>query len=525
MSASAASAPKVLARGLASAWMSALVGTLCSLWLAPFALLRLDQTEYAVFLLANDVLLWLTFLDFGLTGALTARLAPHGDGLSDDRDRIASTGFAAQSAIALLTLLAGLGIAGLFPSIFSVPAALAGEVRWVIALLAVATALTAATKTYNAVLIANRRLYLNHLNQTLSILTRTALVAVGLALGWGLPALAYGTLLATGLTALQTRRMVRQHLPLVRLSWKLADRRTLSEIGGAGLWFALNGLAVIALRTSDRFVVAHAVALSSVTPYVLTGRIYEICQTNLAQITNTTWPMLAELHGQGRKAQAMRVWRGTSTLTVAAPLVLGLAVWAANGAFMRAWVGPQHYGGLALDTLLMANLVLLVGVSAMRSALTGAQVVRPQAFWRLAEGLLFVGLAAALAPELGLAGIAMAKLVSTLLGCLWMPRRVADLLDMTIVAVARHLLGAALRVALLALPAALAGRWVADRHDGYAVAAAVFAAVLAVSIVLALRWGIRTEEREFIRPRLQRLPRGGFLTRLLLPPPSSCPNN
>jgi hypothetical protein len=502
-----------------------LIGTLCSFWLAPFALSRLNQTEYAIFLLANDVLLWLTFLDFGLTGALTARLAPHGSGPSDDRDRIASTGFAAQSAIALVTLLAGFGIAGLFPAIFYVPADLGGEVRWVIAVLSVATALAAATKTYNAVLIANRCLYLNHLNQTLFILIRTGLVAGGLGLGWGLPSLAYGTLLATVLAALQTRRMVWRHLPLVRLSWRLADRKTLSEIGGVGLWFALNGLAVIALRTSDRFVVAHAVALSSVTPYVLTGRIYELCQTNLAQITNTTWPMLAELHGQGKKAQAWRVWCGTSTLSVAAPVILGLAVWAANGVFMRAWVGPQHYGGLALDTLLMANLVLIVGISAMRSALTGALVVRPQAFWRLAEGGLFVGLAVTLAPGLGLAGIATAKLISTIFGCLWMPLRIGTLLDMTLVAVARHLAGAALRIGSLALPVALAGRWVADRHAGYAVASGVFAVVLALSIVLALRWGIRTKEREFIRSRLQRLPRGRFLSRMLLPSPSSCLSN
>lgn len=516
---------KVLVRGLASAWMTAIVGTLCSLWLAPFALSRLDQTEYAIFLLANDVLLWLTFLDFGLTGALTARLAPHGPGPSEERDRIASTGFAAQSAIALVTLLAGLALAWFFPLLFAVPSEHAREVRWVTCLLALATALTAASKTYNAVLIANRRLYLNHLNQTLSILLRTAFVALGLVLGWGLPALAYGTLLATGLSALQTRRMVRKHLPKVRLSWSLADRGTLAQIGGAGAWFALNGLAVIALRTSDRFVVAHVVALASVTPYALTGRIYEICQTNLSQITNTTWPMLAELLGQGKRGEAWQVWRGTSTLSVTAPFVFGLSVWAANGVFMRAWVGEQHYGGSALDALLMANMCVLIGITALRSALTGAQVVRPQAFWRVGEGLLFLILALQLAPMFGLAGVASAKLVSSLAGCLWMPRRVADLLGMSVNAVIGHLVGAAVRVLALVLPVALVGRWVAGSWDGYLAAAATFASVLALSLVLALRWGIRQHEQEFLRSKLSKMPRGRAIARLILPPTSPCPSN
>lgn len=524
MTAPDSGASKVLVRGLASAWMSALVGTLCSLWLAPFALSRLDQTEYAIFLLANDVLLWLTFLDFGLTGALTAKLAPHGSGPSEVRDRIASTGFAAQSAIAMVTLSAGLGLAWVFPWIFRVPEGSVAEVRWVVCLLALATALTAASKTYNAVLIANRRLYLNHLTQTLSILLRTALVAAGLLLGWGLPSLAYGTLLATGLTALQTRRLVARHLPIVQLRWSLADRRILGEIGGVGVWFAINGLAVIGLRTVDRFVIAQVFALSSVTPYALTGRIYEICQTNLSQITNTTWPMLAELHGQGKRSQAWEVWRGTSTLSVAAPLVLGLSVWAANGAFMRAWVGAEHYGGIGLDALLMANMCALIGITALRSALTGAQVVRPQALWRVGEGALFLALAICLAPRFGLMGIAGAKLLSTLAGCLWMPARVASLLQIPIAAVIRHIAGTSLRILALALPIALAGRWFADQGDGFALAGLTFALVFTLSLMLALRWGIRDHEREFIRTKLAQLPLGSNLIRLLLPTPP-CPSS
>jgi O-antigen/teichoic acid export membrane protein len=522
MSATTDSAPKVLVRGLASAWTSALVATICSLWLAPFALSRLNPTEYAIFLLANDVLLWLAFLDFGLTGALTAKLAPHGSGPSDNRDRIASTGFAAQSAIATLTLATGLTLAWLFTSLFPVPPHLHAEVRLVVGLLSVATALSAATKTYNAVLIANRRLYLNHLNQTLSVLLRTVLVASGLALGWGLPSLAYGALFAAALTSLQARRMVKQDLPHVRLSWSLADRGTLADIGSTGIWFALSGLAVIALRTSDRFMVAHLMALSSVTSYALTGRIYEICHTNLSQITNTTWPMLAELHGQGKRQEAWVLWRGTSTLSVVAPIIVGFSVWASNGVFVRAWVGSQHYGGIALDSILMANMCLLIGIMALRSALTGAQVVRPQAIWRVGEGVVFITLALQFVPSLGLVGVATAKLLSTFVGCLWMPSRVANLLGMPVSMVLRHLVGSSLRSALLLLPVALAGRWVAEQGEGYVLAGVVFLSVIGLSLVIALRWGIRSHEQDALRVWIERLPQGQLLSRLLLPSPSTC---
>jgi O-antigen/teichoic acid export membrane protein len=518
MTAPAPGTAGVLARGLASAWFSAGVATACSLWLAPFALSRLDQAEYAIFLLGNDVLLWLTFLDLGLTGALTARLAPHGAGDSAERDRIASTGFAAQSFIAALTLVVGLALAWAFPFLFDVPAHHVTEVRWVLALLAMATALTAATKTYNAILIANRRLYLNHLTNTWSVLVRTILVAGGLWAGWGLPSLAYGTLAATVFTALQTRLLVRRHLPLVRLSWALADRETLRGISKLGIWVSLNGISVIALRTADRFVVAQMLSLSAVTPYALTGRVYEICQTNLSQITNTIWPILAELSSREDKDEARRVWRGSATLSTAVSVVLGLAVWSCNGVFMRSWVGSQHYGGIWLDALLMLNMALLVTISSFRSALTGASVVKPQACARMLEGIIFICLAIGAAPVLGLTGIALAKLAATITGCLWMPSRVASVLIMNSSEIWSHVLGRFLALLILCLPIAVAGRLYADAGDGFTRALFSAVAVGVVSGVCVLHLGIWGADRQFISQTLRRHRLGRFILKLRLAP-------
>ena len=518
MSAATPGMAGVLARGLASAWFSAGVATLCSLWLAPFALSRLDQNEYAIFLLGNDILLWLTFLDLGLTGALTARLAPHGAGDSSERDRIASTGFAAQSFISVLTLVVGLGLAWAFPFLFDVPAHHASEVRWVLALLAMATALTAATKTYNAILIANRRLYLNHLTQIWAVLVRTALVAGGLWVGLGLPALAYGTLAATIFTALQTRFLVRRHLPLVRLRWSLADQETLKDTWKVGMWFSINGMSVIVLRTTDRFIVANMVTLASVTPYVLTGRIYEICQTNLSQIANTTWPLLAELIGQGRREEALRLWHGATTLSVLLPVVVGAAFWSANGVFMRAWVGPAHYAGIWIDALLVANMALLVIITSFRSALTGASILRPQALWRAGEGILFIALAMALVGTLGLPGVALAKLVSTIVGCAWMPRRLAPILGVTAGRLAGIVLGRSILTMSLCLPLAAAGRLFADAGEGYARAALTAASVGILSFIAVLRWGADEHERLFLARKVGSGRFGRWLVRLRLLP-------
>jgi len=496
-----------LIKGIGSAWAVSIAGTATSLFLAPFALKRLGSEEYAVFLLATDTLLWLTLLDVGITGALTAKISKFGSGESLERDRLVSTAFVAQGAIAAVVLLLGGALTLWFDDLFPMPPSSLAAAKWTMASLAVAAAITAACKSYQSLLFANRRVHQYQLLSLGLILLRAGFIAGGLSVDWGLKSMGVGTLGATILFAAATSWVTRLELPLVRFRWALADRATLALITRTGIWFCLNSLAVIALRTLDRMVTAKVIGLAMVTPLALTNRIYELAQTNLAQISNTTWPVLAGQLGRGETSEARSLWRTTTQFSFVMAFLAGACLWAGNGAFISRWVGEPNYTGLLVDSILVANMVALTVIASFRAALTAAQKMRPQAIWRISEATAFVGLAVWLGPSQGLRGIVFAKLVSTLVGSVpWMGAATAGTLGLPTSELLKEAAMMLFRLSLCTIPAGLAGRWVADQMGGYLGAGTGTLAALLLASGPLLIWGIDQPTRNYLSARLGRIP-------------------
>jgi O-antigen/teichoic acid export membrane protein len=394
-----------------------------------------------------------------------------------------------------------------FDELFPMPPASRAAAKWTMASLAVAAAITAACKSYQSLLFANRRVHQYQLLSLGLILLRAGFVAGGLWVNWGLKSMGLGTLAATVLFAAATSWVTRSELPLVRFRWALADRATLALITRTGIWFCLNSLAVIALRTLDRMVTAKVLGLAIVTPLALTNRIYELAQTNLAQISNTTWPVLAGQLGRGETSEARSLWRTTTQFSFVMTFVGGACLWAGNGAFISKWVGHANYAGLLVDSLLVANMVALTVIASFRAALTASQKMRPQAMWRISEAIVFVGLAFWLGSTQGLRGIVFAKLVSTLVGSVpWMGAATAGTLGLPTAALLKDTGLMLLRLALCTLPAGLAGRWVSDRLGGYHGAGTGTLATFLLASGPLVIWGIDQPTRNYLSARLGRIP-------------------
>jgi len=281
----------------------------------------------------------------------------------------------------------------------------------------------------------------------------------------------------------------------------------LAQITRTGIWFCLNSLAIIALRTLDRVVTAKVIALAMVTPLALTNRIYELAQTNLAQIPNTTWPVLAGQFGRGEASEARLFWRTTTQFSFVMAFLAGACLWAGNGAFISKWVGHANYAGIVVDSLLVTNMVALTVVASFRAALTAAQKMRPQAIWRISEAIVFIGLAIWLGSTEGLRGIVFAKLVSTLIGAApWMGAATAGSLGLPTPELLKDIGLMLLRLVLCTVPAGLAGRWSADRLGGYHGAGTGVLATLLLASGPLLIWGIDQPARNYLSARLGRIP-------------------
>jgi O-antigen/teichoic acid export membrane protein len=483
----------------------AVVGlTVCvNLWLTPFTLRFLDRDEYALFVFSNDLLTWLVLLDLGMTAGLRAQAAQL-TGRPDrlEMNRLASTTFFTQLALALLMLLAGGALSALAPRIFHVRADLRGQASLVLLLLTLGTALNFATQSFSSLLYAHQQTHYDNLIRVAQLGARTLVTCVLLLASWKVLALAVASLISVALFSLLA--IVRAYLtvPGLKISRRLASSflmwRDLKELH---LWYAAGNVAGAAIQSMDRIIAARMVSLASVATLVLTGRAYELALLLVTPLTVAAQPAIGQLLGAGKRAAAFAAYRQLFLLLVGVGAVAALSLWSGNAAFVTRWVGAQNYGGATLDAVLMLNLILFIWIMPQRMALVSGLRARPQALTRSAEALLNLCLSVLLARRYGLAGIAVATTVAAVCTSCWqLPRLAANYFGCGCRTMLRAT-AAPLVLPLLALvPVAVCMRFFVAARGGYLNALLAMVMVGACGLILLWRFAFGAE----MRARVQR---------------------
>jgi O-antigen/teichoic acid export membrane protein len=182
---------------------------------------------------------------------------------------------------------------------------------------------------------------------------------------------------------------------------------------GLGVWIAGFGWRLVAASTS--MVIALVGRTEWVAIYACTAKLSAV-GTQLAWVLPDSGLIgLSQLHGERRPQ--VRV-RGVAMMIVRLHLVLAgataCAVLAFNPAFVTSWVGPDYYGGHALNAWLAAGVVCsslvhgLVSVAAVLGDRLKVGVVT------LANGVVQTALAFGFGALWALSGIAAASVVAAL---------------------------------------------------------------------------------------------------------------
>ncbi|MBE0542933.1 MAG: lipopolysaccharide biosynthesis protein [Verrucomicrobia bacterium] len=407
-------------KGLTTGYAATLATILVGLWLTPFTLRFLDREEYGLFALASDLLMWLGLLDLGITAGLNVQAAQlTGRPDAERLNRLASTAFFTQNVIVLMVLAVGSALALGIPHFFPVRPDLHRTTSVLMGMLVLGSAIGFSTKTFSALLVAHQQLHIDNLLKLALLAIRTVLTVLLLKEGWGLYSLAFASLAATLITSAIAVWRTWRLLPGLQIRWVLASWDVLKGLGNLGIWFSLGGIAGILITSFDRVVAAKMISVETVTTLSLTGRVYALFGGLLDQITNTARPMLGQLLGQNKIAEAQRVYRHLFTLSTGFAVIAAFSLWAGNEPFVTRWVGGQNFGGPLLSLALALNLIVHSWVLPNRAVLSAALVVRPQALSRTVEAGLNLGLSVLLGYYLGLIGIVLGTAVAGLLTSTW----------------------------------------------------------------------------------------------------------
>ena len=189
------------------------------------------------------------------------------------------------------------------------------------------------------------------------------------------------------------------------------------HIFGTGMRFFFMGLASMIVWNTDNFVISNFLGITSVTPYSITFKLYNILFMLLFMINYSMMPLLAKEFGLNNWEWINKIY---INLQVLASIIGGLA-WLGGLMFLKdivtLWAGEKSYAGLLCAFSLGGYAYLASMVNLNSNIITAFNYTRRVAFVAWMEALIKIGLSITFLHLWGMGGVAL----GTFLGCFFAP--------------------------------------------------------------------------------------------------------
>jgi O-antigen/teichoic acid export membrane protein len=379
----------------------------------PMVLGQVDPRAYGLWLALGELFGYLALADVGVFAVLPWTIAEAAGRRNRDEIRhFMANGVAMGLVLAAVTALCVAAVWFLVPSVLGLTADDRLLVREPLAILVAATVASAPLAVFNAVLIGLQDVtFVGWTAIARSVATAVITVAL-LALDWGLYALSIGAAVPMVTHAVLSAVRVARTEPALLRGWPRPSaaqiRRLVTE--GIGGWLGGFGWKLSAM--SNGLVLAAIGRADLIAVYACTSKTTQLLLQLCWIPPDSALVGLAQIHGDGRAARRRDIADALFKLYLTAAGGAALLVLAVNPSFVRWWVGPEFFGGTALNVLLAAGLLVssLAHAFAALGSVLGRRLVLGAA--GLLQGCVHVVLAVVLGLWFGLEGLAAAAILS-----------------------------------------------------------------------------------------------------------------
>lgn len=381
--------------------------------LVPFVLDRIGLRLYGFWLASGEVLAYAAMADFGILAALPWMIA-EADGRGDRTGirRLMSTGVCAALAVSVLYVGLVAILWQLAPALLRLQpderAAIAGP----LALIACGAAIVLPLRVASSTLMALQDVKVHGGLGAASRVLEVTLTVTLLLKGYGLYALAVAATVPSLLVVLISVVRLRVLAPDLLRDWPVPSAREIARLFREGMGAWLGGWGWRLTVAADALILTMVGGPVWVTVMAMSAKLGHIL-TQMAWVPGDSGLVgMANLAGENNaarlRAAVTAVLRVYITLATAGACV----VLAVNAPFVLGWLGPELFGGLPLNYLLAA-LVLVVtmvhGLAVVGSVL-GHRVQVGVA--TLGAALVHVPLALLFAKAFGLIGVPLAAILT-----------------------------------------------------------------------------------------------------------------
>ena len=379
----------------------------------PMVLRQVESRAYGLWLAVGELLGYIALADVGVFAVLPWTIAEAAG--RRDRNEIRAfmaNGFAVGLALAVVTAVAVAVVWFFAPSGIGLTSADRALVGGPLALLVVATVVSAPLAIFNAVSIGLQDVAFVGTTAVVRSTATAILTVVLLARGWGLYALSIGAAIPMVSAALlYAVRLARIEPDLLR-GW---PRPSFDQIGrlvteGVGGWLGGFGWRLSAM--SNGLVLAATGRADLIAVYACTSKVVQLLLQLCWIVPDSALVGLVQIHGEGRAERRRDVAAALFRLYLVLAGGAAILVLSTNPAFVRLWVGPEFFGGVVVNVLLAAGLLsssIGHAFAALGSALGRRLSIGVAG---LIQGGVHVLLAVVLTVVLGLEGLALAAVLS-----------------------------------------------------------------------------------------------------------------
>lgn len=387
--------------GIGLGYLQTACVTLVGLWLAPFLIGRLGQEHYGLWLVGMQVLGYLALLDFGIV-ALLPREVAHATGAARSGDltapaavlRTASTLVVRQLP---LVLLAALAVWLVLPQTWA-------DVSGPLGIAFLAFAALFPLRLYPAALQGLQDLRYVGVIHFAAWAAGTVLTVVLVLAGAGLYSLAVGWAAGQGVLAAAARLRLAQRFPELLARTRAAAPGAARSYIGSSFWVSLSQVSQVLLAGSDLLILGWLVGPAALVPYACTTKLALVLANQPNLLVNTALPALSEARGTGDTQRLVTIASAISQIVLASSGFIACVVLIANASFVKWWVGPEQYAGLAVTGGAVAVMMLRHLNVTFTKILFGLGEQRAISLIGLADGAAAVALSWLLVPRMGVVG-------------------------------------------------------------------------------------------------------------------------
>jgi O-antigen/teichoic acid export membrane protein len=389
-----------------------MAAAVASLFLMPFIVHHLGDRVYGFWSLAAALIGYYDLLDFGLSSAISQYLSI-AIGRSDPAEcrAVFNAALRIQSLLGSVALFATGAIAIVTPRFCHNPAD--ASVFWrVIVVLGISAALSFPARVYGAVLGAEFRFDIQAGVAIVGVALRTGLIFWAIAAGYGLVALTWATLIANLPVIVLEIYFARREALWARIERSCLEARRVKALFSYSIYIFFSYLADILRFQIDPVVISSLIGVAAVTHYRVAAGFTQYYLQILIVSVGMLHPVLSRFYGAGNQAGLEKLFFLGMKISCCISVFVCLALICWGKPFITLWMGPQYND--AYLPLVMLSLAVFLDVSQKPSIdlLYATFKHRFYTYTNWSEGIINLACSLALAPRLGILGVAMGTLIA-----------------------------------------------------------------------------------------------------------------